>query len=229
MATIESRELLDGLVEPTRRGAGVCIGRPSDRIEARIIAITDDPLPTWADAEKRAPELAGDARNRRARGRGPERQHPVLLAGPGQHRGQDRRRHTHLASHRRPGHHRRAGPDLVLRTQVSARRHHRGTDVHRPSRADLQHRGRGSADRPGRRGCTGCAASGAVCGTGNGADTASVVSALRALAARSELTADVDHFLIHPSFPVDIRHNAKIGREELAVWAARQLRGSGAQ
>ena len=26
----------------------------------------------------------------------------------------------------------------------------------------------------------------------------------------------------HPKFPVDIRHNAKIGREKLAVWAARQ-------
>lgn len=31
-------------------------------------------------------------------------------------------------------------------------------------------------------------------------------------------------FLLHPGFPVDIRHNAKIGREKLAVWAAGQLR-----
>jgi acyl-coenzyme A synthetase/AMP-(fatty) acid ligase len=29
--------------------------------------------------------------------------------------------------------------------------------------------------------------------------------------------------LFHKSFPVDIRHNAKIGREKLAVWAAGQL------
>lgn len=29
--------------------------------------------------------------------------------------------------------------------------------------------------------------------------------------------------LAHPSFPVDIRHNAKIGREQLARWAAREL------
>jgi olefin beta-lactone synthetase len=26
--------------------------------------------------------------------------------------------------------------------------------------------------------------------------------------------------LFHPRFPVDIRHNAKIGREQLARWAA---------
>jgi hypothetical protein len=27
----------------------------------------------------------------------------------------------------------------------------------------------------------------------------------------------------HPAFPVDIRHNAKIGREQLARWVATQL------
>jgi acyl-CoA synthetase (AMP-forming)/AMP-acid ligase II len=31
------------------------------------------------------------------------------------------------------------------------------------------------------------------------------------------------HFLLHPSLPVDIRHNAKIFREKLAPWAQRQL------
>jgi hypothetical protein len=29
--------------------------------------------------------------------------------------------------------------------------------------------------------------------------------------------------LIHPRFPVDVRHNAKIFREKLAVWAAEQV------
>lgn len=38
-------------------------------------------------------------------------------------------------------------------------------------------------------------------------------------------TAPVQTFLLYPkSFPVDIRHNAKIGREKLAVWAAKQRR-----
>jgi len=36
-------------------------------------------------------------------------------------------------------------------------------------------------------------------------------------------TAKIRHFLRHPGFPVDIRHNAKIGREKLAAWAAQQL------
>lgn len=39
-------------------------------------------------------------------------------------------------------------------------------------------------------------------------------------------TAAIVHFLLHPAFPVDIRHNAKIFREKLAVWAARELKAS---
>jgi hypothetical protein len=37
-------------------------------------------------------------------------------------------------------------------------------------------------------------------------------------------TAKVTRMLFHPRFPVDIRHNAKIGREKLAAWAQVQLR-----
>lgn len=37
-------------------------------------------------------------------------------------------------------------------------------------------------------------------------------------------TASIERILFHPSFPVDIRHNAKIFREKLALWAQEQLR-----
>jgi acyl-CoA synthetase (AMP-forming)/AMP-acid ligase II len=33
----------------------------------------------------------------------------------------------------------------------------------------------------------------------------------------------IEHVLVHPSLPVDVRHNAKINREALATWAATQL------
>jgi acyl-CoA synthetase (AMP-forming)/AMP-acid ligase II len=46
---------------------------------------------------------------------------------------------------------------------------------------------------------------------------------LRELGARYPMTAGIRLFLAHPSFPVDIRHNAKIFREQLAVWAEREL------
>jgi acyl-CoA synthetase (AMP-forming)/AMP-acid ligase II len=52
-----------------------------------------------------------------------------------------------------------------------------------------------------------------------------LIAQLRDLAAANELTKTIRHFLIHPRFPVDVRHNAKIFREKLAVWAAEQVRG----
>lgn len=48
---------------------------------------------------------------------------------------------------------------------------------------------------------------------------ASVVEELRRIGARHPHTARIERFLLHPGFPVDIRHNAKIGREKLAQWA----------
>lgn len=52
---------------------------------------------------------------------------------------------------------------------------------------------------------------------------AQALAALRQMAAKHPPAAHIRHFLRHPGFPVDIRHNAKIGREKLAVWAAAQL------
>ena len=46
---------------------------------------------------------------------------------------------------------------------------------------------------------------------------------LRDLARAHQHTRTIEQFLVHPDFPVDIRHNAKIFREKLAVWAARRL------
>lgn len=46
---------------------------------------------------------------------------------------------------------------------------------------------------------------------------------LRALAAEHVPTRGLEEFLHHPAFPVDIRHNAKIGREQLARWAEHRL------
>lgn len=46
---------------------------------------------------------------------------------------------------------------------------------------------------------------------------------LAALAQDNPLTESIHDFLIHRAMPVDIRHNAKIFREKLAVWAARKL------
>jgi len=47
-----------------------------------------------------------------------------------------------------------------------------------------------------------------------------LIEELLALAAKHQLTQPIHDVLIHPSLPVDIRHNSKIFREQLTVWAA---------
>ncbi|RLB72462.1 MAG: peptide synthase [Deltaproteobacteria bacterium] len=51
-----------------------------------------------------------------------------------------------------------------------------------------------------------------------------LINELKSIAQSHEMTKNIHQFLIHPAFPVDIRHNAKIFREKLAVWAEEQLR-----
>ena len=54
-------------------------------------------------------------------------------------------------------------------------------------------------------------------------DEAILFSALKVSALAHKQTSAISHFLIHENFPVDIRHNAKIFREKLAVWAQDEL------
>jgi len=53
-------------------------------------------------------------------------------------------------------------------------------------------------------------------------DRQQLIEELKELAGGNALTESVQQILIHESLPVDIRHNAKIFREQLAVWAAGQ-------
>jgi len=50
-----------------------------------------------------------------------------------------------------------------------------------------------------------------------------LLTEVKQLTKRHPLTASIDLFLIHPSFPVDIRHNAKIFREKLKKWAQKKI------
>ena len=44
------------------------------------------------------------------------------------------------------------------------------------------------------------------------------------IGSRAPHTANIRTILFHPRFPVDVRHNSKIFREKLAIWAAKRLR-----
>ena len=57
----------------------------------------------------------------------------------------------------------------------------------------------------------------------HGQDEAKLRAELLALGAKFPHTQGIRTVLFHPAFPVDIRHNAKIFREKLAVWAKEKL------
>ena len=48
------------------------------------------------------------------------------------------------------------------------------------------------------------------------------IKELLELGATSSLTKAIKRVLFHPDFPVDVRHNAKIIREKLSLWAEKQ-------
>jgi acyl-CoA synthetase (AMP-forming)/AMP-acid ligase II len=52
------------------------------------------------------------------------------------------------------------------------------------------------------------------------ADGQAYARELRALALAHSPTVGINRFYFHPSFPVDVRHNAKIHRLTLAIWAS---------
>lgn len=54
-------------------------------------------------------------------------------------------------------------------------------------------------------------------------ETAALVEEVKVLLAGNAITKGISHVRVHPKFPVDRRHNAKIEREKLSVWAASQL------
>lgn len=57
----------------------------------------------------------------------------------------------------------------------------------------------------------------------NQEDETGLLSELVSFAQTAEHTSDIRDFFILPNLPVDIRHNAKIFREQLATWAANRL------
>jgi olefin beta-lactone synthetase len=224
VAVIEGRELRDTRIA-TEAGAGTCVGRPVPPNQVRLIAISDAAIADWADTRPVQPGEVGE----------------ITVAGPSATDEYFRRPEaTALAKIRE------RLPD------GSARIVHRMGDLGWfDDHGRLWFCGRKSqrveaADGPlyteqvepvfnvhpavRRTALVGVGARGAQtpvlvveCQPGVApAAQPGIAAALRAIGARHAHTARVQRILFHPKFPVDIRHNAKIGREALARWAAAQ-------
>ncbi|MEU6585787.1 fatty acid CoA ligase family protein [Nocardia sp. NPDC046763] len=225
MATIESRELLGDLVEQAHTGHGVCVGAPALHVQARIIAITDDPLPDWSDAEARAADLAA------SRGIG-----ELVVSGPNVSPRyfwpQAANRTGKIAEGEVIWH--RTGDlawiDDAGRIRFCGRKSQRLETASGPMFTVQVEQVFNTVEGVARTALVGVGARGdqqpVLCvELAPGADRAAVEDRLRGRRDEFDITKPVAEFLFHPRFPVDIRHNAKIGREKLAVWAAKQLDG----
>ena len=223
VAVIEGREL-ENTRQATEAGAGTCVGRVVAPNQVRIIAIDDAPLPGWSQARVLATGEVGE----------------ITVAGP-----------TATDSYFNRPQATAAAKITETLTDGSTRVVHRMGDVgYFDAQGRLWFCGRktqrvetaqgplyteqvepvfNALDGIARTALVGVGAPGrqqpVLCyelqpGT---VDSPAVVERLRREAAAHAHTARIEHFLPHPAFPVDIRHNAKIGREKLAVWATAQL------
>ena len=223
VAVIEGREL-ESTRAATEAGAGTCVGRAVPPNEVRIIRIVDAPIADWNDVEEVPDGAVGE----------------ITVAGPTATDTYFRRdAATRIAKIRE------ALPDggerIVHRMgdvgwfDGEGRLWFCGRKTQRVETADgplyteqvepvfnthpqVRRTALVGVGEPGRQTPVLCY----ELQPGVGVDRARVEADLRAIGARHPHTARIARFLPHPGFPVDIRHNAKIGRETLALWAAAQ-------
>jgi acyl-CoA synthetase (AMP-forming)/AMP-acid ligase II len=230
VSCISSREVLGETAARTAAGAGVCVGRPVASIEARIIAIEGGPIERWEQARELPRGEIGEivVRGPQATAAYHGRPEATALA----------KMCADDAGARAPGAfwHRMGDVGYLDETgrlwycgRMADRVEVGGEVLHSvPCEAvfDTHPRVRRTAlvGVPARSGTVPVLCVELQPGEPRSARGA-IERELLEIGDRYAHTRHIRHVLFHRSFPVDIRHNAKIGRPELARWAARKLRG----
>ncbi len=225
VSNIGSREILGETHLETARGGGTCVGKPDSHVQVEIIRISDEAIPAWKDDLRVKPGEIGE----------------IAVRGPIVTRSYFKREEsTALAKIPIPGtndvYHRMGDVgrlDERGRLWFCGRKSHRVETAEGPLftipceaifnqhprvfRSALVGVGDKGSQRP------------VICieleKDDSGLDLEQLKKELIDLAQKAPHTKAIATFLIHPKFPVDVRHNAKIGRETLAQWAADKLRG----
>lgn len=219
--SIASNEILAETRKLSEQGYGMCVGRPLDGIEVRIIRISDDPIEEWSedlaveDGEVGELVAKGDVVTSRYF----ERIDADALA---------KIKDGDIVRHRMGD---LGWMDEKGRIWFCGRKNHRVTTENGemftiPCEAIFNNHPRvfrsalvGVGERPSQKPV--------ICieleKSDNGADKNGLVRELLEMASQNEKTRSIETVLFHKSFPVDIRHNSKIFREKLTVWAEKQL------
>jgi olefin beta-lactone synthetase len=229
VASISASEVLRETAARSAEGAGTCVGRRFPGIEWRVIRISDEPIPTIGQAEPLAPGQIGEII---VRGQVVTREYVTGGNANALHKIADGDSCWH-----RIGDVGYLDDDAVsesTRFWFCGRKSHRVQTTERtlftiPCEAIFNQHPHVYRS--------------ALVGVGppdgqmpvviaepwpehwpkNKAAEAQLLAELRERGARHEHTRGIETFFLMKSLPVDIRHNAKIFREKLAVWAASQL------
>jgi acyl-CoA synthetase (AMP-forming)/AMP-acid ligase II len=223
VSSIGSEEVLHETRYGTAEGAGVCVGRPVEGVEVTILRIQDDPIAVWVADLEMPPGEVGE----------------IAVRGPA----------VTASYFNRP----EATALAKVPNSVGGFWHRMGDVGYIDSAGRLWFCGRKSQRvRTQQRTlftvpCEGvfnahpAVARTALVGVPRGGTIEPVLCVERerlakpladdelrqellALGAAHEQTRAIRTVLFHKSFPVDVRHNAKIFREKLAAWAAGRLR-----
>ncbi|GAB3525001.1 olefin beta-lactone synthetase [Photobacterium alginatilyticum] len=233
LTMIGSEKLLN-TTDITDSGGGICVGKPVGGVDVAIIAITDDPITKWDEALRLPVDTIGEivvkgpmvSHSYYRRASATEQAKIIDIAdGPAEHSIRHRMgdlgyldQHGQLWMCGRKAHRveaNRAGSTFDGEPYFSIpceRIFNTHPKVRRTALVGVEIRGETAP---------------LLCvELENGGELEKSESAvehfydeLRAIGEKHRQTAGIVDFLIHPDFPVDIRHNAKIFREKLAVWA----------
>lgn len=225
VASIEGREIVEQCWPLSRAGKGICVGRPLPGMEVRVMVCTDNPVPHWdeslclpvgeigeivvrGEVVTRAYEK-NEAENRLAKiSDGDTFWH--RMGDLGYLDDQGRLWFCGRRAHRVES---KGGTLYTICCEAVINEH---PDVARSALVGIAGAGHPHRQEP---------VMIVEPVKTKTIDQEQLLAQVRELAAASPLTAAIRHFLIHPDFPVDIRHNAKIFREQLSVWAQQQIAG----
>jgi acyl-CoA synthetase (AMP-forming)/AMP-acid ligase II len=216
VATVSGRELVGELSDGNRSGKGICVGRPVEANEVRIVPISDEPIDLL--------EYAGEV--------GDGEIGEICVAGPTvtdtYWKRERQTREAKMTDARGRVWHRMGDlgwRDADGRLWFCGRKSERVVTPEGTLFTECVEGPVNAVDGVFRSALVGVGEKGAqepviVIEAEPGADRASVEAAVREVLSRHWLTREIRRVLFKDAFPVDIRHNAKIRRQDLATWAA---------
>ncbi|NVN89814.1 MAG: AMP-binding protein [Desulfuromonadales bacterium] len=221
VCSIGSSEILGETCHLTAQGRGVCVGLPVEGIELAIIPISDTPLDEWSEELALPPWDVGEiaVKGEQVTASYINRSEATRLAKIPDPLGGFWHRMGDLGYQDREGRvwfcgrkaHRVITPQETLYTIPVEGVFNSHPQVSRTALVGV--------GEPGKQQPVLCVELEADIPSD---ETGRIRRELIALGSKYPHTKCVLKILFHPSFPVDIRHNAKIFREQLAAWAAEQ-------